>query len=63
MGFINDFYQKNIYSKALEIAMTKPSLMKIRKELLLPGKEKILEIGFGTGINLECYPKHIKKRW
>lgn len=61
MWSIVEYYKKNIYPKALELTMTKPSLMKVRKELLLTVRGNILEIGFGTGINLECYPKHINK--
>ncbi|HOA81300.1 MAG TPA: class I SAM-dependent methyltransferase [Defluviitaleaceae bacterium] len=54
-------YSKFIYPFLLERAMTKPSLARIRKELLSNVKGDILEIGFGTGLNLKYYPSHIKE--
>lgn len=41
--------------------MSKPSLAGLRKELLSGVYEKILEIGFGTGENLNYYPSYVQK--
>jgi ubiquinone/menaquinone biosynthesis C-methylase UbiE len=54
-------YSKVIYPKLLERSMSKPSIMKLRKKLLSEVNGEILEVGFGTGLNLGCYPDHIKK--
>lgn len=54
-------YSKIIYPKLLERSMTKSSLMGLRKKLLSEVKGEILEVGFGTGLNLSCYPEHVSK--
>ena len=54
-------YSKLIYPKLLERAMSKPSIMILRKKLLLDIKGEILEVGFGTGINLRFYPNNVTK--
>lgn len=54
-------YSKVIYPRLLERSMSKPSIMKLRKKLLSEVKGEILEVGFGTGLNLGCYPEYVKK--
>lgn len=56
-----DIYSKFIYPALLERSMTKQSIMNLRKELLSEVNEEVLEIGFGTGLNLDKYPNHISK--
>ena len=40
---------------------SRPTISKQRKEILADVQEEILEIGFGTGLNLAYYPSRIKK--
>lgn len=49
------FYQKHIFPHILNQVMQVPSLMDRRRELLLPIQGEVLEIGFGTGLNLAFY--------
>ncbi|TCB34594.1 class I SAM-dependent methyltransferase [Acinetobacter sp. ANC 4910] len=49
------FYQQQIFPHLLNQVMQTPSLMDKRRELLLPVAGEVLEIGFGTGINLPFY--------
>jgi ubiquinone/menaquinone biosynthesis C-methylase UbiE len=49
------FYQQQIFPHLLNQVMQTPSLMDRRRELLLPVSGQVLEIGFGTGINLAFY--------
>ncbi len=56
-----NIYSKIIYPVLLERAMSKSSLARLRRELLSDVKEEILEVGFGTGLNLRHYPAHVKK--
>lgn len=46
------FYQQHIFPHLLNQVMQTPSLMDLRRELLLPIEGEVLEIGFGTGLNL-----------
>ena len=49
------FYQKHIFPHLLNQVMQTPSLMDLRRELLVGVADEVLEIGFGTGLNLPFY--------
>lgn len=48
-------YQKHIFPHVLNQVMQTPSLMDLRRELMLNISGEVLEIGFGTGLNLAFY--------
>ena len=54
-------YAKYIFPHILEYVMSSSILVDCRKETLLDVKGEILEIGFGTGMNLLYYPAHVRK--
>ena len=54
------FYSQNILPYLLDWSLSDPNLALHRREILADVKGKVLEIGFGTGLNLPYYPKHIK---
>src|SRR3990167_9560551 len=54
-------YAKYIFPHMLEYVMSSSILVDCRKDTLLDVKGEILEIGFGTGMNLLYYPAHVRK--
>ncbi len=55
------FYAQVIFPRLCDFLLDKPFVAKYRRELLANASGNILEIGFGTGLNLPCYPEHIRK--
>lgn len=55
-----EFYSQNILPYLLDWSLSDPNLDVHRQEILADVKGKVLEIGFGTGLNLPYYPQHIK---
>ncbi|TCB48942.1 class I SAM-dependent methyltransferase [Acinetobacter sp. ANC 4779] len=63
---IYKFYHQHIFPHLLNQVMQTPSLMDQRRELLLPISGEVLEIGFGTGVNLPFADhsiEHIVSTW
>lgn len=54
-------YSKHIYPHIIEYILSNPSVTRYRKEALAHVKGDILEIGFGTGLSLPCYPAFVKE--
>lgn len=55
------FYSQKILPYLLDLSLSDPILANYRQELLAGVKGEILEIGFGTGLNLPYYPEHVHK--
>ena len=55
------FYSNLIVPYCIDIAMSGDTLAQYRQQLLQDVSGEILEIGFGTGLNLPHYPEKIKK--
>ena len=53
-------YAKYIFPHILEYVMSSSILVDCRKDTLSEVKGEILEIGFGTGMNLLYYPEHVR---
>jgi ubiquinone/menaquinone biosynthesis C-methylase UbiE len=54
-------YKKYVFPWLCNLAMSRKILDKYRKDLLSDVAGNILEIGFGTGVNLLFYPEHVKR--
>jgi len=54
-------YERRILPYLLDLALSSPDLAKHRREILAEVTGEVLEIGFGTGLNLSYYPEQIHK--
>jgi ubiquinone/menaquinone biosynthesis C-methylase UbiE len=55
-------YSRLIFPRLCDWSMRNPSMERLRTETLAQVEgEMILEIGFGTGLNLERYPEHVRR--
>jgi ubiquinone/menaquinone biosynthesis C-methylase UbiE len=55
------FYAQVIAPRIMDWGLSSPDLAKYRQEVLSNVQGEVLEIGFGTGINLSYYPEHLQK--
>lgn len=55
------FYSERILPYLLDWSLSDSNLAKYRQEVLAGVEGEVLEIGFGTGLNLSYYPEHIHK--
>ena len=54
-------YSRHVFPRLCDWAMSDPRLGKLRSEALADVGGEVLEIGFGTGLNLAHYPEHVRK--
>ena len=55
------FYSRVIFPWLCDLSLDRPFVAKHRRELLSSVSGETLEIGFGTGLNLPCYPEDVRK--
>lgn len=55
-----DFYNEKIFARLMNHGLSSENLALLRRDLLAHANGEILEIGFGTGLNLTCYPHTIR---
>lgn len=56
-----NLYRRVIFPQLLDLALSGERMERYRRQLLAHVQGSVLEIGFGTGLNLPCYPEHIRK--
>jgi ubiquinone/menaquinone biosynthesis C-methylase UbiE len=54
-------YNRHIFPRLCDRAMRDPRFGSLRREVLAHADGEILEIGFGTGLNLEHYPERVRR--
>lgn len=54
-------YSRLIFPRLCDFVLDTPAVAKQRRGLLSEVSGEVLEIGFGTGLNLPCYPDHVRK--
>jgi ubiquinone/menaquinone biosynthesis C-methylase UbiE len=55
------FYSRALLPLLCDFVLDRPFVAKYRRELLAHANGNILEIGFGTGLNLPLYAPHVRK--
>jgi ubiquinone/menaquinone biosynthesis C-methylase UbiE len=55
------FYSRVIFPRLCDWTLDNPIVARHRQELLTAASGEILEIGFGSGLNLAQYPPHVRK--
>jgi ubiquinone/menaquinone biosynthesis C-methylase UbiE len=55
------FYSRAIFPRLCDFLLNKPLVARLRQELLAAAYGDVLEIGFGTGLNLPHYPERVRK--
>ena len=58
---IGKYYSEKVFPHICEFALSRNFLKSYRQETLQETDGKVLEIGFGTGLNLPHYPKTVKQ--
>jgi SAM-dependent methyltransferase len=54
-------YSRVIFPRLCDLVLNMPFVAKLRQGLLVRAYGDVLEIGFGTGLNLPHYPKQVRK--
>lgn len=54
-------YSQVVFPRLCDFVLNQPFLAEYRRELLAQAQGEVLEIGFGTGLNLPAYPPAIRK--
>jgi SAM-dependent methyltransferase len=55
------FYSRVIFPRLCDFLLGQPHVGRRRRELLADAAGEVLEIGFGTGLNLPHYPDRVRK--
>jgi len=55
------FFSQSIVPRLCDLFLNKPLLARYRRALLASAYGEVLEIGFGTGLNLPHYPEQVRK--
>ena len=56
-----NWYSTYLFPWCLDVVMARPAMMAQRPRVLAEVQEPVLEIGFGTGLNLPHYPARIRE--
>jgi ubiquinone/menaquinone biosynthesis C-methylase UbiE len=55
------FYSQVIFPRLCELALNQPAIAGRRRDLLAQADGHVLEIGFGTGLNVPHYPARVRR--
>mgnify|MGYP000880865571 CR=1 FL=1 len=55
------FYRERVFPRILEWTARDRELNRLRRQAVAPARGEVLEIGFGTGLNLPLYPTAVSR--
>ena len=61
MGILNNVYSRVVFPRLCDFFLDRPAIARLRTDLLTASSGHVLEIGFGTGLDLPHYPPHVGK--
>ena len=54
-------YSSHIFPRLMESGLKGEPIRRYRRQALARARGEVLEIGFGTALNLECYPDEVDR--
>lgn len=58
---LRELYERRVFPWLLDRLLGSEEIGRLRRETLQPARGKTLEIGFGTGLNLSCFPPSVSE--
>jgi len=58
---MREFYRRHVFPRLCDAILGRPFLDRYRRDLLAGAHGAVLEIGFGTGLNLPFYPEDVRR--
>lgn len=55
------WYERHVFPRVVDATLNNEAVSKLRRQVLEAARPRVLELGFGTGLNLPCYPATIEE--
>ena len=53
------FYERQIFPRVMNVMMASAAMQAVRRDVLAGTRGRVLEVGFGTGLNIDHYPSSV----